>query len=875
MAGLLDLFSGRSSDIYGNGLLTPEQRGGLGNIGLLALAGKLGQLAGPSFSPVPDFGAALGQAAGAYGASQEGAGTAALNAILTGQKGRKLEQELDYYKQLGPILQRAAQGWPGADGGAGGGEGSGSTGGGAAAQPGAGGGGGPGSDPRGMIPHITAEATRLGIDPAVALQVARSEGLGSFYGDGGKSGGSFQLYTGGGMGNDFQRDTGLNPLDPKNEKATITYALEQAAQKGWGAWNGAKKLGITGFTGIGKPGAAPTAAAPAGDGWLPNFTTGRAGLLGGTADAGDTTAPAGGSLATRKPSEYLATLPPGINDQTPQQQHLANLAAGGRGLFPPGTKFNRNGSPISGDLTATLPGQQSGANIPPAVARSLGASRLYGGSGSSAAASEDIYAGDSEPRGPAGDPGPAGPTAMVSGLLTPGGPLSRGGVPGMPAMPPAAAPSADPSLQLGPLAPAPAAAAPAAPGPGLLAAPGALPAVPALPRVNPAFDAYARQLAVAQGLATGAGLPNALGPLLEAFKSSPGYRAQQIIAEKGAAQPFEQAQTLFNKQIEIAGVGPIEAAKLPYALAQAYFKAEQDIRTAGPIAAAQNFERIRADNALKGIITTRDADGNIKIAVDPDVVKAVTGATVTAPEQAKAEIARETTRIQQAQQAALDLAKQREQVGSIDPIKARNEVLAGEYKETVSAADAASKAQVPLTQIENAMPDFRTGQTAQTRLTLAKTWQDFASNIGLPPNSDFARMIASGEIINKSGTTLGFELARTLGSHEAQNIVQQAVAANPGLAVSPGGNKELIGLIKQGLQRDIDKREYFDNHFRQYGSYDRAATEFNRTNPVEKYVSQILPYTVSTPADAAKLPPGTRFKSPNDPSGLVRTVPER
>jgi hypothetical protein len=165
--------------------------------------------------------------------------------------------------------------------------------------------------------------------------------------------------------------------------------------------------------------------------------------------------------------------------------------------------------------------------------------------------------------------------------------------------------------------------------------------------VNPAFDDYARQLAVAAGLVKASGLPDALSPLLEVFKGSPGYRAQQIIAEKGAAQPFEQAQTLFNKQVEIAGVGPIEAAKLPYALAQAYFKAEQDIRTAGPVAAAQNFERIKADNATKAIITTKDADGNIKLAIDPDAVKAVTGATVTAPKQAEADIARETTRQQQ------------------------------------------------------------------------------------------------------------------------------------------------------------------------------------------------------------------------------------
>jgi hypothetical protein len=150
MAGLLDPFSGRSSDIYGNGLLTPEQRGGLGNIGLLALAGKLGQLAGPSLSPVPDFGAAIGQAAGAYGASQEGAGTAALNAILTGLKGTDLQSQLAIRKQVLGLLPSLLAG-----DGAGGGTAAtpqtggtaatpetGSTGGGAAAPPSAGGGGG-------------------------------------------------------------------------------------------------------------------------------------------------------------------------------------------------------------------------------------------------------------------------------------------------------------------------------------------------------------------------------------------------------------------------------------------------------------------------------------------------------------------------------------------------------------------------------------------------------------------------------------------------------------------------------------------------------------------------------------------------------------
>jgi hypothetical protein len=105
-------------------------------------------------------------------------------------------------------------------------------------------------DPRGMAPYIVETAKKYGIDPRTALAVARSEGLGRFYGDGGRSGGAFQLFTGGGVGNDFERDTGLNPLDPRNERATIDYALRRAAQGGWGPWHGAARVGIGQWQGI-------------------------------------------------------------------------------------------------------------------------------------------------------------------------------------------------------------------------------------------------------------------------------------------------------------------------------------------------------------------------------------------------------------------------------------------------------------------------------------------------------------------------------------------------------------------------------------------------------------------------------------------------
>jgi hypothetical protein len=130
------------------------------------------------------------------------------------------------------------------------------TGAGAGSTPAAGGGGGgmpstkgpmalgKGDDPRGLEPYIRETAKKYGVDPDTAVRVAKSEGLRDFSGDRGKSGGAFQLYTGGGLGNEFQKATGLDPLDPKNEKATIDYALKHASTGGWGPWHGAKRVGI-------------------------------------------------------------------------------------------------------------------------------------------------------------------------------------------------------------------------------------------------------------------------------------------------------------------------------------------------------------------------------------------------------------------------------------------------------------------------------------------------------------------------------------------------------------------------------------------------------------------------------------------------------
>lgn len=125
--------------------------------------------------------------------------------------------------------------------------------------------------------YIRQAAIARGIDPDVAVRVARSEGGVNAYiqskvrknGVQEPSYGPFQLLVGGqgtifpeGMGNQMIRETGLDPRDPKNAHASIDFALDQAKNKGWGQWYGAKAIGVTGKHGIGSQVAAQQSSAP-------------------------------------------------------------------------------------------------------------------------------------------------------------------------------------------------------------------------------------------------------------------------------------------------------------------------------------------------------------------------------------------------------------------------------------------------------------------------------------------------------------------------------------------------------------------------------------------------------------------------------------
>lgn len=105
--------------------------------------------------------------------------------------------------------------------------------------------------------YIRATAAKLGINPETALAVAKSEGFNSFLGDNGTSGGAFQLHvTPGGrghaVGDEFKAATGLDPLDPRNEREGIAFGLAWARQHGWGDFHGAARTGVGQWQGIDK-----------------------------------------------------------------------------------------------------------------------------------------------------------------------------------------------------------------------------------------------------------------------------------------------------------------------------------------------------------------------------------------------------------------------------------------------------------------------------------------------------------------------------------------------------------------------------------------------------------------------------------------------
>jgi peptidoglycan hydrolase-like protein with peptidoglycan-binding domain/lysophospholipase L1-like esterase len=111
---------------------------------------------------------------------------------------------------------------------------------------------------------IKKEAAARGIDPVVAVKIFRAEGAGNYQSQvprqgkgslGGKeaSFGPYQLYIGGGMGNQYEQATGRDlTKDNTTEGITnqIRFALDQATKLGWKPWYGRGPAGVGEWDGL-------------------------------------------------------------------------------------------------------------------------------------------------------------------------------------------------------------------------------------------------------------------------------------------------------------------------------------------------------------------------------------------------------------------------------------------------------------------------------------------------------------------------------------------------------------------------------------------------------------------------------------------------
>jgi hypothetical protein len=97
------------------------------------------------------------------------------------------------------------------------------------------------------IAYYRQKAKELGLNPDAVIATVANEGLNTYVGDSGKSFGDFQLFTGGGMGNQAEQ-AGINIRDPNTWKQQADFAMgEMAKHKGDAAWFGSQWHGPRNF----------------------------------------------------------------------------------------------------------------------------------------------------------------------------------------------------------------------------------------------------------------------------------------------------------------------------------------------------------------------------------------------------------------------------------------------------------------------------------------------------------------------------------------------------------------------------------------------------------------------------------------------------
>lgn len=200
---------------------------------------------------------------------------------------------------------------------------------------------------------------------------------------------------------------------------------------------------------------------------------------------------------------------------------------------------------------------------------------------------------------------------------------------------------------------------------------------------------------------------------------------------------------------------------------------------------------------------------------------------------------------------------------SLEGAAFQKEVLPAQFKKAGEDYQAAQGILGNLDYMDNSLETmnksgyFSTGAGAKTRIEAAKGINTIAQVLGAPPIANPDK-IASAEEFNKQTTNMGFNLAKTLGSREAQMIVQQATNSVPSMNNTYLGGRLVSSSLRQGAQRQMDYYEFMQDYAQGHdGNTMGADVAFNKANPISNYV---------TTAQVNAIPEISRTRLMQDPS---------
>lgn len=193
-------------------------------------------------------------------------------------------------------------------------------------------------------------------------------------------------------------------------------------------------------------------------------------------------------------------------------------------------------------------------------------------------------------------------------------------------------------------------------------------------------------------------------------------------------------------------------------------------------------------------------------------------------------------------------------------LKAREESIAHYNKDIVPQGNAAHAQQAELGTIESQLKSGKisTGITAKLRETVSQFIYE-----GSGHNAKLAQDLTkvnpeTSDIMNKSSTRLGFDMARTQGAREAVQVITMALQANPNMLNTQEGALKLTHLLQKTAEWHEDNQDYAGKYLIKNNHLVGHDSWMQQKHPIQQYTSQAIPYQI--PATADKLQDGVTYE---------------